>query len=395
MNGRLKQEIFRCDWSDIMVQKPLRVLQINSGSKNFGGVSSFLYNIYTKIDRDVIQFDFLSPDQTTYEMHRQDIESMGGRIFAFGINGNMIQKKCRLYRRLKAFLKKEKYQIVHINSGNLFFTLFAGAAARSAGVTVRIIHSHNAGGTDNIIKRVLFKIMKPLNEKNATHFMACSKVAAEYMFTQKTVKSGKVNVIPNGIDTEKFTFSPEVRAEMRRELGVQDKIVVGNVARFMKQKNHHFLIEVFEQVNKLNKNSILMLVGQGELMDEIKALVHEKNLDDRVMFLGQRNDVERLYQAMDVFVLTSFHEGFPVTGIEVQCCGLPFVLSSSITREIRLTENTQFVGLHRSPDEWAKAIIRLSTAKREDCSKIIEQKGYSGVYAAEKLKNIYLEYLMK
>lgn len=375
-----------------MDKRPIRVLQCNSGSQNFGGVSSFLYNIYTRIDRDVVQFDFLSPDQTTYEMHRDDIESMGGRIYEFGIKGNVIKKKILLYQKLKAFVKSEGYQIVHINSGNFFFTLFASAAVWSAGVPVRIVHSHNAGGTDGLVKRALFMLLKPLNEHYATHFMSCSHLAAEYMFTKKTVSSGKVIVVPNGIDTKKYSYDSDIRHEVRKKLAIDDKLVIGNVARFMKQKNHHFLIDIFAEIVKKQKNAVLLLVGQGELMDEIKMYVRQKGLEQDVLFLGQRNDTERLYQAMDVFVLPSFHEGFPVTGVEVQCSGLPFVLSDTITKEIKLIDSTSFMSLNSSPSEWADMILKKSKIDRVDHSAEIEQKGYSEDAAAEMLTKLYIEW---
>lgn len=374
---------------------PFRVLQINSGSANFGGVSSFLYNIYTHIDREQVQFDFLSPDKTTYEIHRREITEMGGRIYEFRIKGNILSRKLKLYSRLKSFLRENDYSIVHINSGNFFFNLFVSAAVKKAGVLVRIIHSHNAGDTCGTLKRIIFSILKPVMEKNATDFFACSKLAAEYMFTEKTAKSGKVIVIPNGIDTKKFSYDENVRAEMRRELGLDDKFIVGNVARFMPQKNHRFLIEVFEKVALKQKNAVLLLVGQGELMDEIKALVQAKKLDNKVIFLGQRSDVDRLYQAMDVFVLTSFHEGFPVTGVEVQNCGLPFILSDTITKEIQLTDCISFLSLNDSTEKWAETILKYESVKRHDCSDIIEKKGYSQQYAADKLKKIYFECVKK
>ena len=375
------------------MSKPIRVLQINSGSGNFGGVSSFLYNTYTHIDRSKVQFDFLSPDKTTYGIHSKEIRQMGGEIFEFKIKGNIITRKIKLYSKLKRFVKENDYKIVHINSGNIFFNFFTSAAIKKAGVPVRIVHSHNAGDTSGMLKRMMFGIMRPLIEKNATDLFSCSMLAADYMFTKKTVDSGKVKVIPNGIDTEKFAYNEAVRTQMRRDLGLEDKFVVGNIARFMPQKNHRFLIEIFEQITKQQDNAILLLVGQGELEDEIKALVHSKKLDDKVVFLGQRSDVEKIYQAMDVFVLPSIHEGFPVTGVEVQCSGLPFVLSDSITKEIRLTENTYFVSLKRNPQQWAEVILNTSSLTRKDMSKEIADKGYSEKNTAEILKNRYIECL--
>lgn len=376
------------------MSKPFRVLQINSGSVNFGGVSSFLYNIYTHIDREKVQFDFLSPDKTTYEIHQSEITKMGGRIYEFGIKGNILSRKLKLYSKLKNFLMENNYRIVHINSGNFFFNLFVSAAVKKAGVPVRIIHSHNAGDTCGTLKRITFRILKPVMEKNATDFFACSKLAAEYMFTEKTVKSGKVTVIPNGIDTSKFSYNETIRTEMRRKLRLEDKFVVGNVARFMPQKNHRFLIKVFEKVVKIQKNAVLLLIGQGELMGEIKALVHAKGLDKNVIFLGQRNDVEKLYQAMDVFVLTSFHEGFGIVTIEAQTSGLHCVVSDNIPEEANVNKKMVRLPLTASSRKWAEEILNI-TEKRKDNSHIIENGGYGVQKVADMMKDIYLNRISK
>ena len=228
-------------------KEPIRVLQINSGSRSFGGVSSFLYNVYTNIDREKLQFDFLSPEVTTYGIHREEIEKSGGRIYELGIKGNILTRKTGLYKRLRQFLAKHRYSIVHINSGNFFFNLFAVMAVRKAGVPCRIVHSHNAGDTNRSrIKKAAFEALKPQLEKNATLLLACSRKAASYMFTDQTVREGRVQIVKNGINAERFRFDPEIRKTVRQELGLQDKFVVGHVGRFYKQKNHVFLIRIFE-----------------------------------------------------------------------------------------------------------------------------------------------------
>ena len=373
-------------------KEPIRVLQINSGSRSFGGVSSFLYNVYTNIDREQVQFDFLSPNVTTYGIHREEIEEMGGRIYELGITGNILTKKTGLYKRLYRFLVQHKYSIVHINSGNFFFNLFAVMAVRKAGVPCRIVHSHNAGDTSRSrIKRAAFEALKPQLERNATLLLACSRKAAAYMFTDQTVREGRVQIVKNGINAERFRFDPGIREQARQELGLADKFVVGHVGRFYKQKNHDFLLRIFEKVHEKEPDSVLLLFGKGDLEAEIRSLAEQLGLTSCVRFMGEVQDIERMYQAMDVFVMPSFHEGLPVSCVEIQAAGVPCVLSDTITEEIRIEDSMQFLSLSKSPEEWAQAVL-----SRKDCRDLngyedVIRSGYAIKDVAEGLLKMYKE----
>ncbi|MDO5548130.1 MAG: glycosyltransferase [Eubacteriales bacterium] len=375
---------------DLNADNCVRVLQLNSGSKNFGGVSSFLYNVYTHIDRYQVQFDFLSPNETTYGLYREEIESAGAQIFELNIRGNILTRKLKLYSRLKKFLQNSEYQIIHINSGNFFFNLFSVMAARNARIPTRIVHSHNAGDlTTSPIKRMFFKLLKPYLEKNATHLWACSRKAAEYMFQSKSLN--RVIIIPNGIVTERFTYHEEVRKKIRKEINVEDKFVVGHVGRFLPQKNHEFLIDIFAEIYKKEPNAVLLLLGQGELENKIRERVNQFELNECVRFLGIRNDIENIYQAMDVFILPSFHEGLPVTGIEVQASGLPIVLSDSITEEVKLTKYVRFLSLTDGASKWADALLAYRDVNRKDQVKEIYEAGYDINQVAKRLERFYLQ----
>ncbi|MBQ8133002.1 MAG: glycosyltransferase family 1 protein [Clostridia bacterium] len=367
-----------------------RILQLNSGSGDFGGVSSFLYNVYTHIDRDKIQFDFISPNITTYGIHREEIENMGGRIYELGITGNILTRKLKLYRELKKFLNNHDYRIIHINSGNFFFNLFAVSAAKKAGIEFRIVHSHNAGDTNHsIFKRILFNILKPSLEKKATELYACSEKAAQYMFTKKSNENRKVSIIKNGIQIERFVFDAQVREQLKNDLRINDKIVIGHVGRFLEQKNHEFLIKIFAEIHKENNNTVLFLFGSGEKQEKIQQLVKEEELEDCVRFMGVIGDIEKMYQIMDVFVMPSFHEGLPVTCIEVQVNGMPCVLSDSITSEVKINENVLFVSLKESPQFWAhKVLSALESGRADNCDKI-ENSGYSIDSVAKNLRDRY------
>ena len=362
-------------------KEPIRVLQINSGSRSFGGVSSFQ-----------VQFDFLSPNVTTYGIHREEIEEMGGRIYELGIKGNILTRKTGLYKRLYEFLTQHAYSIVHINSGNFFFNLFAVMAVRKAGVPCRIVHSHNAGDTSRSrIKKAVFEALKPQLERNATTLLACSRKAAGYMFTDRTVREGKVQIVKNGINTERFRFDPKIRDRVRQELGLADKFVVGHVGRFYKQKNHAFLIRIFEKVHEMEPESVLLLFGKGDLEAEIRGLAEQMGLSSCVRFMGEVQDIERMYQAMDVFVMPSFHEGLPVSCVEIQASGVPCVLSDTITEEIRIEDSMQFLSLSQSPEEWAEAVLSKKGCRDLDGCENVIRSGYAIRDVAEGLLKMYKE----
>ena len=372
-------------------REPLRVLQLSSGSRNFGGVSSFLFQMYKEIDRTRIQFDFLAPEETTYGPVREEIRDMGGRIIEFHIGGSALIKKIRLYVRRRRFLLKHPYRIVHMNSGNFFFNLTASAAAKSAHVPVRIVHSHNAGDAGMpLLRRVLFRVLKRVLERQATLLAACSLKAARYMFTDAAVESGRIRIIRNGIDPDRFAPDAEVRRAMRKTLGIDGCLVIGHAGRFMKQKNHVFLLDIFREVHRRRPDAVLILLGDGELKEEIRELAARYGLMDSVRMPGQQRDMEKWYQAMDVFTLPSLHEGLPVSALEAQAAGLPLVLSDEITDEVRILDAVTFLPLSASPGMWADELIRAEGIRIADGPAKVKEAGYSVEQTAKEMERIYL-----
>jgi len=339
-------------------KEPIRVLVVNTGSKLFGGVSSFLYNVYTHLDRQKVQYDFLSPNLTTYEIHRAEIEDMGGRIYALGITGNILTKKLKLYTELKAFLKAHPYRIVHVNSGDFYFNLFAGKAAKDAGAGTVIIHSHSVGNPqDSAMKRRSIELMKPVLERQAKEYYACSPEAAEFMFSPGTVAAKRVSVVPNGIEVRKYGYDPQTRQALRRDLGLEDSVVLGHVGRLAYPKNQAFLIELLALYRKKRPNAALMLVGEGDHKEMLQALAREKGVADNVRFIGARADVERYYQAMDVFLFPSFYEGFGMVLVEAQIAGLPCIASACVPRSTDITGRVAYIGLEKEDvGKWLDAL---------------------------------------
>jgi glycosyltransferase involved in cell wall biosynthesis len=276
---------------------------------------------------------------------------MGARYF-------VIPPYQKLPQHMKALIKHFKenhYDIVH--SGMNTLSVFSLCAAWIAKVPIRINHNHSTASKGETKRNILKYILRPFAKIFATDYCACSRYAGEWLFGKRAMRKSKVTIFNNAIDLNKFKFDQQVREEVRKELNIEDKFVVGHIGRFCYQKNHEFLIDIFEEVHKRRSNAVLLLVGIGELTDDIKKKVHDKGLADFVIFLGRRTDANRLYQAMDVFVLPSHYEGLPVVGVEAQAVGLPCILSTSMTTETKMTSNAVTIGLDEPAAVWADEIL--------------------------------------
>ena len=235
-------------------------------------------------------------------------------------------------------------------------------------------------------------MLRPFSKVYVTDYMCCSELAGRWLFGDKAYDSGKVYLLNNAIDLDKFKYNKSLRKEKRKELGISDDtLVIGHIGRFVAQKNHTFLIDIFNELHKKNPSSLLLLVGQGPLMEEIKNKVKELKLNDSVRFLGQRNDVNELYQAFDVFCLPSLYEGLPVVGVEAQASGLLCILSNAMTKETKVLDITKFMSLNNTPREWADSILDdVKRYKIIDSSKEMRSKNFYIKEEAKKLEKYYL-----
>lgn len=365
-----------------------KVLQVNAGSGNFGGVSNFLYNVYKNIDRNKFIFDFLSPHETTYSTVRDEIEKLSGTVIELGVRYSKFYY-FDIYRKLKSFLKTNKYDIVHINSGILTFNLITAMAAKSAKVKKIIVHSHNAIKPKNKIDEFFINIKKKMLKHYATNFLTCSNLAAQCMFSKDT----KVKLIKNGIETDKFKFNIETRNKYRNSFNLKDnQLAICNIARFRHAKNHIYLLKIFEELLKREKNIVLFLIGEGELKHPIEILAREYGIIDNIRFLSVRKDISNIMSAMDVFVLPSVHEGLPLTGIEAQTNGLTCLFSDTITKEVGLTNICKFIGIsEKDVNKWVEEILNVKpVANREGFCDIVKNNEYDIKQTALELENIYL-----
>ncbi|MGN1012217.1 MAG: glycosyltransferase family 1 protein [Clostridia bacterium] len=365
-------------------KEPIRVAQI-IGKWLGGGVEAVVMNYYRYIDKSKIQFDFICDEDST-NIPYEEIEKLGGKVILIP----PYQKVLKYHKELKRVLKEGKYKIVHSHINTLsVFSLFA---AKCAGVPVRIAHSHSTTNKKEKKKNLIKQVLRPFSKVFATDYMCCSELAGRWLFGNKEFDKGNVYILNNAIDLDKFKYDEKIRKEKRKELGIEDDtLVIGHVGRFVEQKNHRFLIDIFNEVHKEKENSILLLAGQGPLMEEIKNKVKSLNLENNVKFLGQRNDINELYQVFDVFCLPSLYEGLPVVGVEAQATGLLCIFSNDMTKETKVLETTEFLSLEQNKKIWANVVLLNNKKfKRQDTTKEIEKNRFNIKVEANKLNDYYV-----
>lgn len=284
------------------VDKKIIVAHI-MGKWNGGGVESVVMNYYRNIDRNKIQFHFLCDEDST-DIPYEEIEKLGGKVIVIPPYQKLFKYQKELYR----IFKENNYKIVHSHINAL--SVFPLRIAKKAGVPIRIAHSHSTSNKKEWKKNILKMILRPLSKLYANNYFACTEYAGKWLFGKKVVERKELNVINNAIDLKKFEFNENTRKALREELGIKDDtLIIGHVGRFMKQKNHEFLVEVFNEVYKKNQNTLLILIGQGPLLSEIKEKAINLNIEDKIKFIGQVTDVEKYYNIMDIFLFPSIYEG--------------------------------------------------------------------------------------
>lgn len=356
----------------------IRVLQCVNNMHR-AGLETMLMNYYRHIDRNQIQFDFLThrPERSDYD---DEIEALGGKVYY--APRLYPQNLAAYFRYMKAFFREHpEYQIVHSHIDAMSFLPLL--AAKRAKVPVRIAHSHNTA-IDMDYKYILKQLYRRCIPAAASDYCACGKEAGKFLFG-----SHDFTVLPNAIDAGKFTYDAGLRETVRKELKLQNKFVIGHVGRFSAQKNHVFLLEIFERILRSNDAAQLLLIGTGEKEEEIKQRAAQMGIDARVLFMGSQNDVGRYYQAMDVFVMSSLFEGVPVVGIEAQYAGLPCVFSDKVPEEVAFSGLCRFVPLNETADTWAEIV--LESAQKERCAPDTADSAYDIRNSAQLLMKYYID----
>ena len=359
--------------------------QIGSGGEEMF-VLSVLKNAELKNDRvDCLTvFDCISPS------FRNEVESRGGAVYALNIVHRWNYFNNYMYRPVKNFLKEHPYDLIHIHSSSIGALAALSAAARRAGVPRILVHSHSTG-KENSFKHKVFQLLGALSMgRRVDKFCACSGAAAEWKFGPRYAK--RAVVVKNGIQTDKFAFDPEKRKLYREKLGLPEgAFTVGNVGRFSQEKNHPFLIGVFEALAARDPEARLLLVGDGQDMEMIRNTVKEKGLENRVIFAGSVSNVQDYLQAMDVFIFPSLFEGFGIAAVEAIASGLPVVASDRVPRDINVAGRASFLSLEEKPEAWAEALERFKGEPRKDYSAAVREAGFDIKAMAKHMEQIYRE----
>lgn len=362
----------------------IRILHV-FGGLDMGGAETMIMNIYRNIDREKIQFDFVTHSGRN-QAYVSEIEQLGGKIYFF--------PKIRIYNlpllinEWKAFFEEHKeYKILHSHVRS-YASIYIPIAKKYGLKT--IIHSHstsNGKGMKSFVKAIL---QYPLRYE-ADYFMGCSKEAGKWLFGEKIVNDNKYYTVKNAIDTQQYLYNREVRNIYRKQLGFEEgETVFVHVGRLHEAKNHMFLLEVFAELQKNNPKAWLLLVGDGELSLEIKNQTKKMHLVHKVKMLGSRKDVQNILSAADAFLFPSKWEGLPVTVVEAQASGLPCFVSDKITKEVGISELVKFLPIDKGTQVWIDAIKETDLTRKNVIDKII-QAGFDIKKSVEWLTKFYEE----
>ena len=355
-----------------------RILCILS-SLDAGGAETFLMKIYRSLSNDIYQLDFVvSAENGCYE---QEVLDRGGRIYRIPQRTKNLKGA---FNGIKTVVKENGYDIV-LKLGENSLSAVDMIAAKMGGAKILAVRSCNAPTGLSFKARFIHAFFKPLLNRVTNVKIAPSQLAADFMFG----KSAKVTLLNNGVDLNIFRFSSQDREDIRKEFDLADKFVVGHVGRFHEQKNHRHLLEVFREILGARSDAVLLMVGTGAREEQIRSWVCELELQNHVIFAGQRFDIPKLLSAMDVFVFPSLYEGMPNTVIEAQATGLPCVIADTITREANITGLVQYLPLTLPVSDWAKTAIDAALAPRKDTTEDFRAHGYDIQYVARDLLSLF------
>lgn len=362
---------------------PIRIIHV-FGSLNMGGAETMVMNIYRKIDKERIQFDFIVHGDEIGD-YEDEIEKLGGRIYCipkYKILNHILYKKAWK----KFFDDHKEYRIIHSHVRSTA-SIFLNIAKKNNLITISHSHSNSNGkGIASIVKNLLQKRIRFV----ADYFFACSKESAIWLFGKKAANSKRCFIIKNSIDSKKFIYNEKCRKKVREELKINNEFVIGQVGRFVDVKNHEFTLKLFEEYLKKCKNSKLLLVGDGPNKNKIEQIINKKGLDEHVILLSSRNDVNELMNAMDLFIMPSKYEGLPLTLVEAQASSLPCIISDTIISGILDKKLVKQISLSSSTSNWIELIETCKKYKRINQSELINKNNFDIDENVKWLEKFYL-----
>lgn len=365
------------------MKKILHVIQ----GMNAGGMETLIMNYYRNINRNKYQFDFLinEKDKVFYE---DEIIKLGGHIYRNTLPKENIFKN---RKELKIFFSNNKYDVIHCHQGITYY--YPLKIAKKVGIKNRVIHNH---GINRNFLKFLFIYNELWAKRRITslgnNYVACSTTVLNHIFTNKIIENKNYTILPNAIDTSKYKFSTKKRNKIRNDLNIKNEIVLLHIGTFTKPKNHTFIIEIFNELIKTNKNYKLILVGDGPLKNEILNKVKYYNLENNIIFTGIRNDIDYLLSAADIMIFPSLYEGLPLTLIEAQASGIKILASQNITKETQQTDKITYLKIDNTKI-WINEIKNTELKyDRKKYNNILKKSNFNIENATKILEKIYNKY---
>lgn len=359
----------------------IRILQVVN-IMDRAGLETMLMNYYRNIDRSKIQFDFLTHRKET-GAYDDEIEQMGGKIYH--APRLYPQNYLNYFKYMKRFFSEHpEYKIIHSHIDSMSY--FPLLVAKKCGIPVRIGHSHNSKISKDLKYPIKWFALKKMTDV-ANSYFSCGRIAGKFMWPNE-----KFRIIHNAIDLNSFSYNEQVRKKVRNELSLSENtLVIGHIGRFNKVKNQLFLLDIFNEISQKRADSELILIGKGEDEEKIRKKIYKLGLNQKVLVMVDRDDVDKLYQALDIFVMPSLFEGLPVVGVEAQANGLPCIFSDHISNEVILTSNAKSYCLNKSAEDWAMQIMHQDVSRNSSAFLEMKNNGYDIKSEAKKLERWYID----
>lgn len=375
------------------MQQPIRVLHF-IGSMTNGGAESYIMNQYRNIDRTKVQFDFLTTREGEFAFN-EEIRRLGGKIYV--VRSPKEQGALGYMRDIVNVLKNDK-RIKVVHSHTLYGCGYAVFAGFLAGVKMRISHSHNTKKyTDGGLKRKLYQfVMRSLILAFSTNYFACGQEAGINLYGKRYLKSKKAKFIPNSVDIDRFEpISAQQQSQLKQSLDIPGNLpVYTNIGRFTEQKNHKYQLKIIKALKQEGHDFRYLMVGQGELSDDIQSSARDMDIADKIIFTGPRQDIPAILGITDLFVMPSLYEGLPVTVIEAQTAGVPCACSDTITRQADIgLDMINYIDISDEDiQKWVQACIsfpKKSSFKRDAIVQQLKQLSFDSKAGAQNLCSIY------
>lgn len=360
------------------------------GKLHSGGKKNLVMEYYRHMDASQVRIDFIC-DNDSNSIPEEEVKALGGKVYRVTPYEHIFQNM----REMEQIFKEEQYDVVH--AWDSMMNLFPMMLAKRAGVKVRISESLSMANKHE--KKTFIKYaLRPFSSVATNYYMACGVDCGVFQFGRKAHEQGRIAIFKTVINAKANAYDPELRAVTRREFGWEGKIVYGFIGRYMMQKNPVFIIDVFNEIQKIQANAQLVLIGFGELEKKMMERVKEYGITDKVENLGRREDIKQFYNAFDAFLLPSLYEGLPVVGLESQSCGLPIFFSTEITPEAKACEMAHYISLKTPACDWARKIVPIverNIPVRKSYAGEVIAAGFDSESEARRLQQFYMDALQE